>query len=383
MGLEFSLPDFIAKGNSPEEIQDRMMGNLPPDIDDMPGGFPYDFTMPAAIEKSELIQYNLARTIMLMFPQYSWGDWLDLHGKQVRLFRHEPGYASGYVVIHGECGTEIPIHTVFCTPATDSSASIEFETDEDAVIDDSGVVKIPITALVSGMGSNVKEDTVIMTLKAMQGITSITNPEAITGGTERESDESYYERIALEYEAEGASYIGNDNDLIRWAKEVTGIGECIVMPTWQGPGTVKLALVDSNGMPANDKLVKEVYEHIVSDNDRSKRLLPTGSARLTIAPARTKIINFVCTGIEYDTSTDIEQIIKDFRESLTVTYRELKKKNLLIYNQIRPLITSIPGVIDFDTFLVNGGMENIVLAVDEYPYTGTVEFIAEVDMNES
>ena len=40
---------------------------LPDGIDDMPGGFPYDFTMPTAIEKSELIQFHLVRTLMLMF----------------------------------------------------------------------------------------------------------------------------------------------------------------------------------------------------------------------------------------------------------------------------------------------------------------------------
>jgi len=56
MGITFSEPEFIA-GNSPEEIQRRMMENLPSGIDDLPGGFPWDFTMPTALEKSELINY--------------------------------------------------------------------------------------------------------------------------------------------------------------------------------------------------------------------------------------------------------------------------------------------------------------------------------------
>ena len=38
---EFLRPDFL-DGTSPEEIQERMMNELPADIDDMPGGFPYD-----------------------------------------------------------------------------------------------------------------------------------------------------------------------------------------------------------------------------------------------------------------------------------------------------------------------------------------------------
>lgn len=68
---EFIQPDFM-QGSTEAEIHERMMANLPDDIDDMPGGFPYDFTMPAAIEKSEFINYHMARALMIAFPQYAW-----------------------------------------------------------------------------------------------------------------------------------------------------------------------------------------------------------------------------------------------------------------------------------------------------------------------
>ena len=55
MQPEFTRPEFI-ENNSAEEIHQRMMNNLPADIDDMPGGFPYDFTMPTAVEEAELVQ---------------------------------------------------------------------------------------------------------------------------------------------------------------------------------------------------------------------------------------------------------------------------------------------------------------------------------------
>ena len=45
----FTVPDFV-KNNSADEIHRRMMSSLPDDIDDTPGGFPSDFTKPAAIE---------------------------------------------------------------------------------------------------------------------------------------------------------------------------------------------------------------------------------------------------------------------------------------------------------------------------------------------
>lgn len=149
---EFIQPDFM-HGSTEAEIHERMMANLPDDIDDMPGGFPYDFTMPAAIEKSEFINYHMARALMIAFPQYAWDDWLDLHGQQVHLPRQEAQHASGHIRITGTAGAEILAGTVFCTPATDSSPSLEFATDEDCTISEEGTVMVAVTAVESGTQS--------------------------------------------------------------------------------------------------------------------------------------------------------------------------------------------------------------------------------------
>ena len=76
-----------------------------------------------------------------------------------------------------------------------------------------------------------------------KNITAVSNPEPITGGTERESNDDFYDRIAAEYE-NSMTYLGNDSDYIRWAKQA-GAGDCIVVSVAEGPGTVKLVLVDS------------------------------------------------------------------------------------------------------------------------------------------
>ena len=65
MQPEFNRPEFL-EGNSAEEIHERMMNNLPDDIDDMPGGFPYDMTMPAALEKDEIINFHIVRALMIV-----------------------------------------------------------------------------------------------------------------------------------------------------------------------------------------------------------------------------------------------------------------------------------------------------------------------------
>lgn len=373
VSYEFTPPEFV-DGAEPEEIQQRMMDALPDGIDDMPGGFPYDFTMPTAIEKSELIQFHLVRTLMLMFPQYAWGDWLDLHAAAAGIERRPAGYASGSVTVTGDPGTVIPDGAIFCTEATDSTPALEYAADSMAIIPESGSVTVEVTAVEAGRESNTKKNTVVFALTSIKGLSTVNNPDDITGGTDVESDEDLLERIEEENFRDGATFIGNDSDYIRWAKEVVGVGDCIVVPTWNGPGTVKLIIVDSNGEPANARLIEAVYDHIVSPHDRSLRLLPTACAELTVEAATTKKISYTCTGLVYDDTTDIPTIVSQFKELVMKEYSEAKVEGILVYNQVRPLITDIPGVSDFDTFLMNGAEENIPLSNDEYAATDQVDF---------
>lgn len=368
--LEFTNPDFIA-GSSEQEIHERMMANLPDDIDDMPAGFPYDFTMPAAIEKSEFINYHMVRALMIAFPQYAWDEWLELHGQQVHIPRHEAEHATGYVNVTGTAGTVILAGTVFCTPATDISPALEYSANEEITIGADEAATIPVTAVTAGIISNVAANTICIMAKPDKNISSITNAEAITGGAERESDDDYYDRIAAEY-ANSMTYLGNDSDYIRWAKEA-GAGDCIVVSAFNGPGTVKLVLVDRNGEPANETLINTVYNYIVSPNDRTKRLLPTACAELSCVAATTINIDYTCTGLLLDETTDIEQFKSDFRAAVMAVYDSAKTEGILRYNDVRPLISAISGVEDFDTFTMNGKTENIRLAQDEYPQTGTLD----------
>ncbi len=368
---EFLNPDFI-ENNTAEEIHQRMMNSLPDDIDDMPGGFPYDFTMPAALEKDELINYHLVRALMIAFPQYAWDEWLGLHGQQVHLERKLPQNASGKVKVTGKAGAIITAGTIFCTPATETGPSIEFQTLQMAEIEETGTVLIPVSAVESGTGSNVMENTVVLMAKPDKNISEISNPEPIRGGTEKESDNDFYDRIAAEYENR-LTFLGNDSNYIRWAKEA-GAGDCIVIPAAEGPGTVRMVLVDANGQPANEELVQNIYNYIVSPNDRSKRLLPTACAKLICVPATTMKVNFTITGLLYDETTNMEQIKAEFSSAVKTVYSSAKQQSILRYNDVRPIISEIAGIMDFDEFLMNGVTENIKLDIEEYPETGTLDF---------
>lgn len=369
--MDFVYPDFV-NGSSAEEIQQRMMANLPEDIDGMPGGFAWDFTMPTALEKSEMIQFNLVRTLMLMFPAWAWGDWLDLHGQQKGVVRKDASYATGYVTVTGTEGTRLPQGFIVCTAATESTPSVLFSLDEEVLIPAGGSKTVGVTAVEAGTGSNVSAGTIVIMAQPVTGITSITNSSAVTGGTEVESDEAYRERIEEAYALSDISFIGNDSDLKRWAKEVAGVGDCIVIPTWNGPGTIKLALVDSNGVPCTAAKCLEVYNHIISPNDRQERLLQTGSATLTVVPADTTSMTYAVTGIELDDTTDVATVKSTFENLLKTYYVEAKEDGEVRYTKVFALLSDIPGVEDFATFMMNGGTANVSLDEEDYPATTSI-----------
>lgn len=368
---EFTNPDFV-EGNSEEEIQERMMTNLPENIDDMPGGFPYDFTMPTAIEKAELINFVAPRILMIIFPQFAWGDWLDLHGDGCGLKRREATKASGYVNLTGENGVEIAAGTVFCTPATDTTSSIEFESTELAVVSE-GSAKVPISAVQTGTSSNVAAGTITLALNPITGINSITNLFAITGGTEEEEDDVFRERIMDANANKGTSYIGNVEDYRRWAMEVAGVGSVTVIPTPDGVGgKVKIIVVDSNGQPANEQILEAVFAYIMAPDDPLSRLAPVGASIEVVAPT-TGNINYSAKIFLSDTG-NIETVKKEFMNSLADYYEIAKKEGILRYSRVYAILSNTIGVKDFMELKIDGSTENLVIDKESFPFTGTVEF---------
>lgn len=371
MEYEFVNPDFV-EGNSEEEIQERMMANLPAGIDDMPGGFPYDFTMPTAIEKAEIINFIIPRTLMIMFPQFAWGDWLDLHGTQCGLTRKEATKAAGYVNLIGEDGVEIKEGTIFCTPATDTNSSIEFESMKTILVKD-GKAQIPIQAVQTGIDSNVSAGTITLALKPITGISSITNEIAITGGTELEEDDDFRERIMDANRNIGTSYIGNVADYKRWAMEVEGVGNVTVIPTPDGVGgKVKIIVVDSNGQPANEYILKEVYNHIMSPDDGSARLAPIGS-NIQVVAAESGMINY-SANITVSKDIDIEVVKAEFNSAISEYYTEAKKEGILRHSRISALLSNTTGIKDFSELKINELSQNLIIEKDFYPITGTIDF---------
>lgn len=360
------VPPAWLEDQDAETIHARMMQNLPDDIDDTEGGFPWDFTKPTALEKSELLEFHMMETTKIMHYMFSYGIYLDYHARAVGITRKEASRASGTLQITGSPGTIIPNGFLFAVPASGDTAAITFYTTEEATISLDGVADVPILASETGTIGNVAADTIIiMVSPSISGIEKITNTESTSGGAAEEDDESLRSRIGEICEASDASFVGCDNDYIRWAKEINGVGDVIVIPEWNGPGTVKVVVMDANGTPANPKIITDVENHIVAPQNRRARLAPIG-ATVTITAPTTVDVNVACD-LTIAPGESYTAIVANIGESLKDYFETAQKEGVIKRNRIGSIIIGTDGVADYANLTLNGGTDNISLALDEYP----------------
>lgn len=369
---EFIMPDWL-KGQDAETIHQRMMARLPPDIDNTEGGFPWDFTKPTALEKAELLQFHLVETIKIMFPEWSYGEYLDLHAKRVGLTRRAAGYAYAKVEVEGIPGTIIPAGFAFAVPSVNSQPAIEFRTEEAVEIAEDGKATVGVLAVLPGTGGNVPADAIVLMVSPMRGITAIKNPEKASGGTEEESDDSLRARIMEIEQGLDTGFVGCDADYIRWSKEVPGVGTSFVIANWnpEVKNSVKLVVLDANGEPANDHILELVYNHIMSPEDRLSRKAPIGAILTVVAPVMKEIAYSLSATLE--DGYDATMVADSIAAAIQQYYIRAKTEGLVQYIHIHAIITQAPGIYDFTNLTMNGGIENIAIALDQYPVTASID----------
>lgn len=371
MAYDFVLPDFLQDGTDVDTIHEKMMELLPDDIDKTEGGFPWDFTRPTALIAAELLQFYIPESLKLMFAQWSTGSYLDLLATPAQITRKAANYATAVLTVEGTSGTEIPAGTVFATEAAGGVSSIEFVSLEDTEIGSEGTVDVTVQASEAGTGSNVNPGTIVLMSEPINGVTSVTNAEKASGGTEEESDDDLRERILEAYANMDTSYVGNNADYKRWAEEVTGIGTAIVVPEWDGPETVKIVCLDSNGEGANQTLLTAVYNHIMQPDSPMDRLAPP-NVILTVAKPTLVNIAYAFTP-ELETGFELETVIAAFKKSLDTYYKTCSSDGMVKYIHVHTLLEETPGIKDFNGLTMNGGTDNIDIDADEYPYTSSID----------
>ena len=369
MAEEFTLPAFLENCDV-DTLHESMLSLLPDDIDKTEGGFVWDFTRPTALIAAELLQYYIVEAIKLIFPQWSYGTYLDYLASQAQLVRKAAVKATVTLTITGDAGIVIPEGTAFATADINDQPSIEFTTDASATIGAGGTVTVAATAAEGGAASNVEANTITLMVEPLEGIASVTNAAAATGGINEESDDMLRERIMEASKEADQSYTGSIGDYKRWAESVTGMGTAMVIPEWNGAGTVKIVCIDANGEAASQAITTAVYNYIMRPDEPLERLAPPCVVLTVVAP--TLVTVTYSFTVELANEYTVAGVQAVFEEALAKYYKTVSNDGEIKYSKVYSLISSIPGIEDYSSLLINGGTSNITIDADKYPKTGTV-----------
>ena len=370
---QYTTPTFL-QNQSVEDIFQGMLTIIPEDIDVSQGSHTWNFLRPTALVGAYLCEYVLPQVIMLIFPEWSYGEFLDAHAQVRGITRKEATAATGEITITGAANTVIPAGSIFSTVSMNNDdPSIDYATLSEATIPSSGTVTVAAQCTQTGTIGNTGANTVVLVSSRLNGVTSVTNEEEFTGGTNVESDDALKVRIN-EYDTEqGESFTGNVSDYKRWATSVPGVGDATIVPANDDTGLVTIILTDSNGDPATEQLCTQVYNYIMAPDDPDQRLAPINAYLSVIGPEAVKI------GIKATVELVDEYTIEDVQEAFyaqVATYLQtaMEEREIKI-TRIAAALSATEGVNDFSALqigekrggTVDYGTTNIALTSDELP----------------
>lgn len=354
------LPDYLLPLDE-ATARERMLARMSAALDKSEGELTWDIIQTTAYELA-LEDDRIRYAFDLGFVQTTVGEFLDLKGGEHGVPRRLATPAHGVIAITGTVGHQVDAGTPFSTEGAPGVAPQIYTTDITVVIPGGGVVDVAVTAVATGTAGNVGAGTIVMPPDDPD-ITAVTNLDPLTDAIDTEEDEAYAARILIKVQNPGTS--GNKADYRNWALEVPGVGAAAVVPLAAGPGTVTVAIVNSDKDPATTApaLVTAVQDYIAPAPGDGKA--PIGAdvtveaataVPIDVAATLTIVAGYARPAVE----AAIDQALTDYLKSLALT-----EDNDVRHARVVTTILDVPGVLDATAVLVNGAAVNVAIAATE------------------
>lgn len=349
-------------------ILERLKGRVDDNIDKRQGSVTHDMTAPASFEFAQAyISLDDVIALGLNVTEDSPDEFVDLKVQWSGLTRKPAIQSIGTLTFTGEDGTIIPVDT---QARTDQTNPVFFHTIEEGIVVN-GTATVNAVAEIGGINGNVEANRIVISLGNLTGVTAVTNTLPFTGGVDRETSLSLLDRYYEKVRKPATS--GNVYQYEQWAKEVSGVGDVKVTPVWNGPGTVKLVLLDDQKKSPDPSVIAETINYI-------ETVRPIG-ADVTIVGASELAINVTAT-LTLALGADINLVKAQFVEGLKVYLQSIafinneltSQPELIRYTRIANVLLDIPPIIDYSNLLVNGGTSNIQPTDEQVGIVGTVAF---------
>ena len=345
-----------------ETIMERMLARVPSTMDKREGSVIYDTLASVAVELQNMyIEYD---TVL----NETFADTASLYYLKKRTAeRGIYQITASHAVLQGEftpTTLELAVGTRF------SCDSLNYAITEKV---DAGVYKL--TCETAGTDGN-SHFGILVPIDYIAGLESAELTELLIPAEDDEDVESLRKRYFDSMTSQ--AYGGNIADYQEKTNSISGVGGVKVTPVWNGGGTVKLTIINSEYAVPSDELIEFVQNEIdpVGHGGQGVGLAPIGHV-VTVVGVRGKTVNIV-TNITYQTGWNWDSAKSYILNAIDQYFKELgevwdENENLIVrISQLESKILACEGVIDVQGTTLNGSTSNLSLAVDEIPVRGTV-----------
>lgn len=345
----------------------RMMGNV---LDIREGSIVFTSLAPSAAELATAY-VELAKNRSNQFPDTADTESLEKWAKYLTELERYPATPS---IVKGTINVEVPIGERFSL----ADSEINFVVLK-CTIQSIGY-ELELQCETNGSVGNIYSG-VLLPITSIEGLESAEIVDLIESGKDAETDEEFYARFVenLQYPEFG----GNIQDYKNFTKSIPGVGAVKVQPVWNGAGTVKLSILDSNYSTPSVELLTTVKETIdpTELSGLGYGLAPIGHV-VTVGACNTIEINISFT-LTLQASFIYANLESQILESIDKYFDSVAKNwentdgTIVRCSHINAAILDVPGVLDIENtnISLSGGVpttSNLYLGIDNIPVRGAV-----------
>lgn len=348
-----------------EVILDRMLDRVlaqNPNIDTREGSIIYNALAPAAVELQNMY-IQLDTILNESFADTQTRDYLIRRCAE-RGVNVEP---ATYAIRQGEfipSTLEIAIGTRFSLNLL-NYVVVEKISD--------GIYKLQCET--AGYDGNVESGTLIP-IEYIEGLQTATLTEVLVPGEDEEDTEHLRQRYfdSLDSQAFG----GNIKDYKEKTNSLDGVGGVKVYPVWNGGGTVKLVIINSDFDKPSDVLINSVQTAIdpTQNQGTGVGIAPIGHIVTVVGCGETSVD--VTTKITFQEGWDWEALKPYAEQAIDDYFKELasdwaSSDNIIVrISQIEIRLLNLTGVLDIADTTLNGIAHNLTIDADNIPIRGEV-----------
>lgn len=345
-----------------EVLLQRMLDRVPSTMDKREGSVIYDALAPAAVELQNMY-IELDVILNETFADTASRTYLIKRAAERGLSPEEATYA----ILKGEFNIAVDIGKRF------SQDDLNYTVTE--VIDDTAhTYKLECETLGTAGNSNFGT---LVPIEYIDGLTSAELTELLIPGEDEEETETFRERYFASFNPE--AFGGNIADYKEKIKAIDGVGGVKIYPVWNGGGTVKSVIINSEFKKPTDELITLVQTTVdpVQNSGEGLGTAPIGHV-VTIVGVGEETINITLNNVTYQNGGSwdsvklrVQSIIDTYLEELNKTWED-SGYIIIRISQIESRLLEITEILDLSDTQINGVAANYNLGVNNIAVRGEV-----------